>query len=115
MEFAHRVLRREDDVIRPDVVLAMLLAGQTEAIAYLTSHPSLESADAVQWRVWMIERLLPNWHEKTGRPIGGDRRAIRLHFDRLNALRLLLSRRLRFASEEKTYTVISSTAGSGTS
>jgi hypothetical protein len=115
MEFAHRVLHREDDVIRPDAVLAMLLAGRAEAIAYLTSRPSLESTDAVQWRAWMIERLLPDWHDETGRPIGGDRRAIRLHFDRLDALRLLLSRRLRFASENKTYTVISSSAGFGTS
>lgn len=107
VEFAHRVLHRDDGSMRPDIVLAMLLAGHSTAIEHLASRSAIGSADAVQWRAWMIERFLPVWHQEIGRPIGGDPRAIMLHFDRLETLRLLEQRRLRFDSDRRIYTASS--------
>ena len=61
--------------------------------------------------MWLIERFLPAWHAAAGRPTDGDATAVRLHFDRLEALRLLTHRRLRFDAASRTYTEIATSAG----
>jgi len=106
-EFAYRALHRKDGDFNPDTALCMLLAGEAETLRLLTSRPTGDWAESVRRRALLIERFLPAWHEATGRPIGGDVRALQLHFDRLDALRMLNRRRLRFEPEGRIYTAAS--------
>jgi len=108
VEFAHRALHRTDGEFHADTALCMLLVGRQEAIALLTSRPTGDEAPAARQRAWLIERFIPAWHEAVGWPIGGDGRAVRLHFDRLEALRLLTRRCLRFDAQRKIYADTSS-------
>lgn len=97
VEFAHRALRRHDRDFDPDTAVCMLLAGYEPIVQYLVSRPTLEEPmmrGSVQKRSMLIERFLPQWHERIGRPSGGDPRAITLHFDSLRAMWMLDQRRL---------------------
>jgi len=108
LEFAHRALHRADGEFNADTALCMLLAGREETIALLTSRPTGDESRAARQRAWLIERFIPAWHEAVGWPIGGDGRALRLHFDRLEALRLLTRQCLRFDAQRKIYADTSS-------
>ena len=100
LEFAHRTLRRPDERINPDTVTCLLLSGHRPTLRYLTDLTSEPlSREAVQWRAWLIERFVPHWHEALGRPVGGDGRAIQLHFEALDALRLVTTARLRYDTD----------------
>jgi hypothetical protein len=106
IEFAHRTLHLPDDGglpdFRGDTALCMLVAGRHEALPLLTSPPRPIGA-SVRTRAWLIERFVPGWHETVGRPIGGDAGVLRLHFDALEALRLLTARRLAFDPARRTF------------
>ncbi|MBT8486265.1 MAG: hypothetical protein HKO59_01315, partial [Phycisphaerales bacterium] len=95
VEFAHRVLHEPGGAFDPDVAACMLRAGRPEALAHLTSPPPPRRAP-VQARAWLLERFVPEWHTAAGRPIGGSVDAVQLHFARLDALRVLTSRRWTF-------------------
>ena len=110
LEFAHRTLHDADGDFDPDTALCMLLAGRAEALALLTSPPTADWRASVQQRAWLIERFVPAWHEAVGRPVGGSARALRLHFERLDALRLLQQRRAPFDAGSGTHPV-AATAG----
>jgi hypothetical protein len=113
IEFAHRALHRAEGGFSADTALCMLLAGRTEALALLTSPLAGDDLSAAALRrAWLIERFIPHWHAAVGRPIGGDGRALRLHFDRLEALRLLTQRDLQFDARKKIYAETSSGATS---
>ena len=103
LEFAHRALHRAGGEFSADTALCVLLAGRGEAIALLTSAPGADDPASVRRRAWLIDRFLPAWHAAIGWPIGGDERAVRLHFDRLEALRLLTQRDLQFDARKKIY------------
>ncbi len=108
LEFAYRVLHKDDGDFNADTALCMLLAGEVMALELLTSQPPLESSDnsSTIWpRVLLIERFAPALHEATEFPIGGDARAIALHFDRLEALRLLTMRDTRYDSSNQVYCI----------
>lgn len=99
---------------RPDVVLCALLAGDARAMAALTSSPSLTDATwAVQWRSWLLERFAPALAAPLGRPVGGDARAVLLHFEALEALRVIHSRRQRFDPDRAIYEIDSPSTPSG--
>ena len=110
-EIAHRARGGRGGDFDPDTVAYMLLAGEADAIAAITSPPPDPLAAAVRRRVWLIERFLPAWHAAAGRPADGGRPSVQLHFDRLEALRLLTRRRLRFDAASRTYTEITISAG----
>lgn len=112
IEFAHRALHRAGDEFSADTALCMLLAGRIEAPALLTSPPGGDDPASARRRAWLIDRFLPAWHAAIGWPIGGDARALRLHFDRLEALRLLTQRDLRFDVRKKIYAETTSGATS---
>jgi hypothetical protein len=103
IELAHRSLHRTDGDFDSDVALCMLIAGRRLAIAELTAIPAAPDRAAIQRRAWLIERFLPGWRDAAGPPPVGDDRAIRLHFDRLEALRLLTLRDVRFDSERRIF------------
>ncbi|QOJ17499.1 MAG: hypothetical protein HRU76_07875 [Phycisphaeraceae bacterium] len=99
---------------RPDIVACALLAGDSRALAALTSRPSLDDATwAVQWRSWLLERFAPPLAAPLGRPVGGDARAVLLHFEALDALRVILSRRLRFDPGRAVYAIDTTSTASG--
>ncbi|MDY7110557.1 MAG: hypothetical protein SYC29_18145 [Planctomycetota bacterium] len=108
IEFAHRTLHRADGDFSADTAFCMLLAGRGEAVALLTGPPPDDDPTAVRARAWLIDRFVPHWQEAIGWPIGGDRRRLRLHFDRLDALHLLTQRDLRFDPHRKIYAETSS-------
>lgn len=99
-EFAHRALHKPDGDVHPDALLCLLLAGDRSALKQLVTLPQAPRGDAaeldwsaaVQARALFIERFAPAWHRDVGRPVGGNARGLRLHFDRLHA-RLLLEQR----------------------
>ncbi|MCP3905670.1 MAG: hypothetical protein GY715_18745 [Planctomycetes bacterium] len=101
-EFAFRVLHRSDGDFRPDAALCMLRAGDAGSLDLLT-RPPRASRQSVQQRAWLIERFVPSWYERLGRPVGGNPRALRLHFDALRARYLLERRRIRFDHASGTF------------
>jgi hypothetical protein len=107
VEVAYRVLSEPSGEFDPDPALCLLLVGHRPALALLTTLPPASAGTdwraAVQQRAWLIERFVGPWHEAAGRPIAADLRAVRLHFDALEALRLLTQRRLRFDARERTF------------
>lgn len=100
IEFAHRALHKADGDVHPDALLCLLLVGDPIAFKRLVTLPDaprgeaaeLDWSAAVQARALLIERFAPTWHHDAGRPVGGNARGLRLHFDRLHA-RLLLEQR----------------------
>lgn len=94
--FLHRAMHRDGDRFNPEAMMGMLMIGETDALAVLTTSPRGEWRLTVQPLAWLIERFLPTWHARAGRPMGGDAHGYRLHFDQLDALRLLTQRRLTF-------------------
>jgi hypothetical protein len=104
-EFAFRTLHRSDGDFNPDAALCMLRAGDAGALDLLT-RPPRASRQSVQQRAWLIERFVPSWYERLGRPIGGNPRALRLHFDALRARSLLERRRIEFDEETATFVMM---------
>ncbi|MCZ6835578.1 MAG: hypothetical protein O7G85_07375, partial [Planctomycetota bacterium] len=63
-EFAYRTLRNEDGDFDPDSVICMLLTGSKTSFELLTSPPPGGDWAAIQQREWLIERFIPEWHER---------------------------------------------------
>ncbi len=85
----------------------MLLAGDDAALELLTSPIVGDLRLNTQHRAVLIEAMLPQWHHKIGRPIGGDSRAIQLHFARLDAWRLLTSKQRTFDEARRRFVPLS--------
>jgi hypothetical protein len=103
-ELVHRTLHRGG--LDPDVALCALAAGDPlplEALAALPDTADLRAA--VHARAWLIERFVPAWHDRAGRPLGGDVAGLRLHFEGLNGLRVLTARRLAFDRDGKRFVI----------
>jgi hypothetical protein len=103
VEFAYRALHTPEGDFRPDVALCLLMAGHRPATRLLASRQRGDWRLTVSQRAWLAERFVPQWTEALGRPIGGDRRALDLHFDELEVLADLTERRLEFDPESKTF------------
>lgn len=86
----------------PDIALMLLAAGNVDVLQHLTSQPPTggDHTNIIR-RAWLIERFVPFWHEQAGRPVGGSRVALRLHFEALEALRLVTQRRLQFNRQRR--------------
>jgi len=101
---AHRALYAERDDFDPDIALIMLIGGDREALVLLTAPPRGEQMGrSVQQRAWLIQRFVPDWHARLGRPIGGDLRGVVLHFDALRALRLITQRSITFDDSSRVF------------
>jgi hypothetical protein len=94
-EFAYRALHEADGEFNPDTAVCLLLAGDRRSLKLLTSRPTADARQSVQQRSWLVERFVPTWFADVGRPVGGDRRALDLHFDALDMRRMLDQRRLQ--------------------
>ena len=107
LEFAYRILYRAGGEFDPDTALCLLARGYTPVLKLLTTQPRVADGpifgEAAWRRAWLIERFAPQWHEHTGLPSVDDAAAIRLHFDDLNALRLLTQRRMAFDETTRTF------------
>ena len=103
VELAHAALVDSDGDFRPDVALCMLAAGTESMLPFLSSPPREPWRASTQQRAWLIERFVPDWHERIGRPLGGDVRGLRLHFDLLDARNALTHRRLIFDAASRTF------------
>lgn len=104
LEFTWRALRGRGGNLDPDIATCLLLRGHAPVLRALTRlEAGPIQASAVQSRGWLIERFVPAWHEMSGRPVGGNAPIVRLHFEALDALRQLTSRRLRFDEASRTF------------
>ena len=82
----------------------MLRVGSIDALELVT-QPPLATRQSVQKRAWLIERFAPGWYARLGRPISGNPRAIRLHFDALGAMYHVQRRHLQFDAVTRTFGV----------
>jgi hypothetical protein len=97
-EFAFRAMHRDDGDVDPDVACAMLAAGMGDVTRALTAPPPdgwRDGGRRAQARSWLLERFVPTWHDRLGRPLGALRE-LRLHFETLDAMSALDERRLGF-------------------
>jgi len=106
--FNSAVTSRQSADFDPDRVLMRLAEGDADALHHLTSQPPLSAANesasgGIIRRAWLIERFVPMWHEQCSRPVGGSRAALALHFDALDALRLVTQRRLEFNRQRRAF------------
>ncbi len=116
IEFAYRALAAPSGDFKPDVLMALLIAGHAPATERLAAAPPADPelyGDSIRQRIWLIERFVPVWYRRLGRPIGADLPSIRLYLDALWALSELSQRRLTFDAVTRTYS-LAPTAAAGT-
>lgn len=101
VELAHRT--PDAGGFDADALLCLLASGHAPAALLLGSPPAGDWRLAVQQRSWLVQRFLPQWHQRLGRPIGADARGLLLHFELLRAVAVLECRRLRFDPGTRTF------------
>jgi hypothetical protein len=100
--FAHFSI---DDAAKPpdpDMLLCRLAAGRVETITHLVATTPATPLD-LQARAWMIERFLPHWYARMGRPLASDPDGLALYFDTLHAAWLVEREHLYFNPATKAY------------
>ena len=116
-EYAALARKLPDCSVDPDSALLEMLGGDPASLANLSTQPNLPDTKltdedrvrwrrAIQWRDWQLARMLPEWHEIVGEPVGGDADGLRLRLDLLEALRLVQADAVRWDPESRTYTLV---------
>ena len=107
--------------IDPDSTLLLLLGGDRSALADLSSQPELPSTNlneedrarwrrAIQWRDWLLARMVPEWQRTIGEPIGGDEEGLRLRLDLLEAMRVTSESELSWDPDTRAFRSVANNA-----
>ena len=103
IEFAHRTLFTEDGDINLDTLLCLLIMGDAGAPTWLTNLPPDHESWKIRLRLMLIERFIPHLSDAAGSLPTTNRQVAELHFDSLDALRLLTQRRVEFDPTRKQF------------
>ena len=115
--YAARTRTLKNGRFDPDTALLRILGQDINALKVLARQPrlpdsNLSDADRVnwrremQWRDWILQRMVPQWHELVGEPFGGDDDGLRLRLDLLEAIQLLQSDQLEWDSQHRRWQLV---------
>ena len=115
--YAARTRTLKNGRFDPDTALLRMLGQDPKALDILARQPQLPDSNLsdsdrvnwrreMQWRDWILQRMVPWWHQWVGEPFGGDDDGLRMRLDLLEAIQLLQSDQLQWDNENRRWQVV---------
>jgi len=115
--YAARTRTLKNGRFDPDTALLRILGQDPNALDILARQPQLPDSNLsdsdrinwrreMQWRDWILQRMVPQWHKWVGEPFGGDDDGLRMRLDLLEAIQLLQSDRLQWDNQDRRWQVV---------